>query len=699
MVKNWAIAIGINDYSFLPPLRYAKQDAQAIQSFLGSEAGFERIFFFADDSPPINGKSTHPSRANLLRLLRQIFAEPFMEAGDNFWFFFSGHGIRHHDRDYLMPTDGDPEDVENTAIPIHYITERLRRCGADNVVLILDACRNQNTRTAELGIGKQTAAIARQTGVISLFSCSPNEFSYEVETLQHGVFTCALLEGLGTSGHCATVEGLNRYLAQRVPELGQQFGNPPQTPYVIAEPMTKQHLILLLHHATSSDIATLKNDAYRAAQIEGNLELSEQLWIRVLAAASGQDMEAVKALQRIAQLRLEGGSVRESGAIAVLTPPVQTDARSAHLPAPPALPVPPAPSVSLKGGTLLVGHTAEIRAIAISADGQLLASGSADQTARLWNVQTGELLHLFHGHTNLVTAVAFSPTEPILATGSGDNTIKLWDYNTGSLLGTLSGHSGWVLAIAFSPNSKCLVSGSADGSIKIWDIETQRETGSLQGHLGWVNAVAITPNGDRVVSGSHDKTIKLWQLETRQLLKTLSGHTDRVSAITLNTNGETLLSSSLDGTVKLWQLEQGKLLRTFSGHLGESAIAFSPNGKLLASGGSTGTIKLWQLRHGKLLRTLSGHLDEVSAIAFSPDGKLLASGSHDRTIQVWTVPTLPIQAKWSVIAVGLLLLMSLPVFNQVASYCSGRSLEPNVCFNQQIENTWNWVFKQLRPNE
>ncbi|OYE02279.1 SUMF1/EgtB/PvdO family nonheme iron enzyme [Nostoc sp. 'Peltigera membranacea cyanobiont' 232] len=301
MAKNWAIAIGINQYDYLQPLNYAKRDALLMQEFLGNEAGFERIFFFSDDSPPLDGKSTRPTRTNLLRVLRQLFDNPFMGAGDNFWFFFSGHGIRYADRDYLMPCDGDPEDIENTAIAINFVSERLRRCGADNVVLILDACRNEGKKTGE-GIGRQTAQEARQQGVISFFSCIPQEYSYEIEALQQGAFTTALLEGLGIQGQCATVERLEQYLKFRVPELVRQHKNTRQTPYVIAEPVNKSHLILVPRYATLADIATLKNDAYRA-QSKRDFDLAKQLWIRVLAAASGQDMEAIKALEEIARLR------------------------------------------------------------------------------------------------------------------------------------------------------------------------------------------------------------------------------------------------------------------------------------------------------------------------------------------------------------------------------------------------------------
>ncbi|MDZ8224658.1 MULTISPECIES: SUMF1/EgtB/PvdO family nonheme iron enzyme [unclassified Nostoc] len=301
MAKNWAIAIGINQYDYLQPLNYAKRDALLMQEFLGNEVGFEKIFFFSDDSPPVDGKSTRPTRTNLLRVLRQLFDNPFMGAGDNFWFFFSGHGIRYADRDYLMPCDGDPEDIENTAIPINFVSERLRRCGADNIVLILDACRNEGKKTGE-GIGRQTAEEARQQGVISIFSCIPQQYSYEIEALQQGAFTTALLEGLGIQGQCATVERLEQYLKFRVPELVRQYKNTRQTPYVIAEPVNKSHLILVPRYATLADIATLKNDAYQV-EVNRNLDLAEQLWIRVLAAASGQDMDAVRGLQRIERLR------------------------------------------------------------------------------------------------------------------------------------------------------------------------------------------------------------------------------------------------------------------------------------------------------------------------------------------------------------------------------------------------------------
>jgi uncharacterized caspase-like protein len=302
MASNLAIVIGINQYRFLQPLKYAKRDAEVMYSFLSEEAIFDHVFLFTDGSPDIGGKPTEPFRANLLRVLRQIFTESSMQDGDNCWFFFSGHGNSHNGQDYLMPIDGDPEDIENTGISTNTITNYLRSCGADNAVMILDACRREGKKSGE-GVGRQTKAEARRTGVITLFSCSPNQFSYELEAIGQGAFTYALLEGLSIRGKCSTAERLNQYLEHRVPELVSQYlDRAIQIPYTIAEPLNRSHLILMPQYASLVDIATLKNDAYRA-QTTQELELAQQLWIRVNAAASGQDIEAIEALQNLGILR------------------------------------------------------------------------------------------------------------------------------------------------------------------------------------------------------------------------------------------------------------------------------------------------------------------------------------------------------------------------------------------------------------
>ena len=301
MVRNWAFVIGINKYLRLRSLNYAVRDAELIRDFFWQEAGFEHVFYFSDNSPDLiapdgSVQSTQPTYANLWSFLLDFFESPAMAEGDNFWFFFSGHGIRYQDRDYLMPCDGNPRAIEATAISLTYVTERLRRCGADNVILFLDACRNEGDK-AGLGVG-----LEKHQGVITIYSCSPREKSWEISELQQGSFTYTLLEALRIQGegNCATVERLYNYLRYRVPLLNRQYGYEEQTPYPIVEPAPKYHLILLPKYATGADIAILKNDAFKA-EAEGNYQLAKQLWIRVNIAASGADMDAIDAFSRIAQ--------------------------------------------------------------------------------------------------------------------------------------------------------------------------------------------------------------------------------------------------------------------------------------------------------------------------------------------------------------------------------------------------------------
>jgi G3E family GTPase/uncharacterized caspase-like protein len=291
-----AIVIGVNKYQHLQPLEYAQQDAKAIAAFLKTEAKFDHVYYFAEDAEDINGISMQPTQNNLRRILQTRVAKRGLGDGDNFWFFFSGHGMRDGERDFLMPIDGYAEDVAASGISTAQVSEWLRGCGADNVVMILDACRSGGRKDGK-GIGDETKEGCRQTGVISLFSCSPNQFSYELPQYQQGAFTKVLLEGLGVQGACATVARLDEYLKRRVPEVVREcLGNSVnQFPYSIAEPINKSHLILMPQHSRPEDLNALKTDAFRA-QVKGDVRSAYRCWLRVNIASGGMDMEAIDAI-------------------------------------------------------------------------------------------------------------------------------------------------------------------------------------------------------------------------------------------------------------------------------------------------------------------------------------------------------------------------------------------------------------------
>lgn len=313
MARNWAIVVGINQYStFLSPLKYAKQDAELMRD-LFKELEFDEICLFTEDSPPqrvgYRLLPTYPSYGHLHGFLWEAFKEPFLSTGDNLWFFFAGHGMQYANRDYLMLVDTHPNNVAATGVSVDYIQERLVRSGADNVILLLDACRNRGYR----GVN-QISREARQ-GVIIISSCSPTEVSWEVDDLQHGVFTYCLDEALNPRREnleklrCATVEGLNNHLRRRVPFVCEWYKKfPVQTPFTKIAPLEKSHLILFPKYARLEDINKLHEDAQEAFS-RRNLDFAEQLCIRANEAAQGQNKNISDLLNQIQQKRLKISSL------------------------------------------------------------------------------------------------------------------------------------------------------------------------------------------------------------------------------------------------------------------------------------------------------------------------------------------------------------------------------------------------------
>ncbi|MGB8702809.1 MAG: GUN4 domain-containing protein [Thermosynechococcaceae cyanobacterium] len=302
--SDWAIIIGINQYDFLPTddhLKYAVNDAVKVRQFLCEQAKFpqENVLLCCDSTPGASPQQ-RPSRNGLRHLLKNEIQRA--KGAHNFWFFYAGHGIVHEHQDFLLPCDGNPRDLEQTAIPISFVTDCLRDCGADNVVLVMDMCRNR-TRGADEGsrdigeaMGEQTQQIAKEQGIVTLFSCSRGERSYEIGDLGQGAFTYALLEGLKQN---TTPRALEQYLTQRVPALNLQYGKKIQTPRVIPEPGLKYDRPLLLSCASPADIQQLAVEARDAELEEQDYEKAQALWWQVIEADRSTQSDRAKARKAI----------------------------------------------------------------------------------------------------------------------------------------------------------------------------------------------------------------------------------------------------------------------------------------------------------------------------------------------------------------------------------------------------------------
>lgn len=300
-------------------------------------------------------------------------------------------------------------------------------------------------------------------------------------------------------------------------------------------------------------------------------------------------------------------------------------------------PFPAAPSQRL------LGHQGRVSSLSLSLKAPLLASSSWDQTIRLWDLN-GRFIRSFEFKdqarqgSNLVHQVQFSPDGQTLAAATADKRVYLWRLD-GRLLTTLVGHSAQVRSLSFSPDGHHLASAGGDRVVRLWVLDRPHVV-TLQDHQAEVLDANMAPDDQILASASADHTIKLWTREGR-LLQTLWGHQSLVWTVDFSPNGQRLVSASSDHTVKIWD-RTGKLLKTLTGHAAPVYEAtYSPNGQYIASGSEDGTVRLWSAS-GQPLRTLKGHRQGVLSAAFSPDSQRLASTSWDNTVQLWQLDGTPI---------------------------------------------------------
>lgn len=294
---------------------------------------------------------------------------------------------------------------------------------------------------------------------------------------------------------------------------------------------------------------------------------------------------------------------------------------------------------------ILLGHTDSVSSIAVSLNGRVIASASLDNTVRLWDTQTGNLIRVLNGHKTEVYAVAFSTDGKKIASSDYDGKILIWSVESGKLIRTLQ-IKGWSTAIAFSPDGKQLAVANQEPTTIIFEVETGNVLRSLE-TSGNTNVITFSPDNRYIATAT--SAIALWNFQTGKIDKLLKGHQRLVKSITFSNDGRFLASGSSDKTARIWNVETGETEKTFQTvtpirvkysskplewKMPVIGVAFSPDGKTLAA--ATGrSVHLWEITTGKNFQTLEGHEHSVTSVCFLPDGKSIVSGSLDNTVRIW----------------------------------------------------------------
>ncbi|SRR6266404_345016 len=247
-------------------------------------------------------------------------------------------------------------------------------------------------------------------------------------------------------------------------------------------------------------------------------------------------------------------------------------------------------------------HQWVINSVAINSLGtRIVTAGDIEDTAIVWESRTGRILARLDGsgggckpHSGSISDAVFSPNGHLIVTTSFDNTARIWNADSGRCLRELVGHQRSVSSAAFSPNGDRVVTTSFDNTARVWDVASGKPLAILGQHLRAVTTAKFSRDGTLIATASDDGSARVWDSGTYQTLAVIDGPKIAVNSIEFSPDGRFLVIASNDETPRVWEARTGKIAAELTGHRDIVwRASFSPDGKFIATASKDGTARIY----------------------------------------------------------------------------------------------------------
>jgi WD40 repeat protein len=291
-------------------------------------------------------------------------------------------------------------------------------------------------------------------------------------------------------------------------------------------------------------------------------------------------------------------------------------------------------------------HPGPVVEVVVSPDGKkaFTSCGHLDKKLRLWDLDTGEILHTYEGgRTSVPGPLAFLPDGRGVLVGNYPSSLQIIDLNTGKELQTFRAPQELAVScLAISADGKRALSGGMDRMVRLWDVETGEELEHIDVHIDGELAddprsVTFLPS-DRVLIGKRNGLLLVYDLKTKTQA-VVCGEDINIESwkVAISADGKKAVVCHVEGLIMIWDLDNRQKLREWEVDItGIASIAMTTDGSRVLSG-QGGAMRLWDVETGKELHTFIVNKATALNVTFSPDGRRALSSDGD-TMRLFQVP-------------------------------------------------------------